>query len=267
MELESLVLSNLARLYIDEKELGKAKDAINKCIPLIKKLEDYEGLEYINYLNAKLYVLEDNYLMAKMQFQVLFKERTELEESFLGIGNEYLKLLLDLKDYETLFSFINRYRSSYLSSNDAYNKKLFLENNLLGLVSSNMQYKNSLYSIIMQIITLDQEIRRSENLLFHDINEDDKYLEVNAKLNEAIIKIEKTIHLTKVLFEKEDIRTSLISFFKELSEYASFDSSLLVVFNETSFDKLPDFLRNKDRIKSYNYKKKDYMKDCYHILI
>ena len=255
MELESLVLSNLARLYIDEKELGKAKDAINKCIPLIKKLEDYEGLEYINYLNAKLYVLEDNYLMAKMQFQVLFKERTELEESFLGIGNEYLKLLLDLKDYETLFSFINRYRSSYLSSNDAYNKKLFLENNLLGLVSSNMQYKNSLYSIIMQIITLDQEIRRSENLLFHDINEDDKYLEVNAKLNEAIIKIEKTIHLTKVLFEKEDIRTSLISFFKELSEYASFDSSLLVVFNETSFDKLPDFLRNKDRIKSYNYKK------------
>jgi len=255
MELESLVLSNLAKLYIDEKELGKAKDAINKCLPLIKRLEDYEGLEYINYLNAKLYVLEDNYLMAKTQYQDLFKERVELEPSFLGIGNEYLKLLLDLKEYELMFVFINKYRSSYLSSNDIYNKKLFLEHNLLALVSSNMQYKNSFYSLIMQVMNLDQEIRKSENLLFHDINEDDKYLEVNAKLNEAIIKIENTIHLTKILFEKEDIRSSLISFFTELNKYASFDSSLLVIFSETSFDKLPDFLRNKDRIKSYNYKK------------
>ena len=57
------------------------------------------------------------------------------------------------------------------------------------------------------------------------------------------------------MFEKEDIRSSLISFFTELNKYTSFDSSLLVIFSETSFDKLPDFLRNKDRIKSYNYKK------------
>lgn len=130
----------------------------------------------------------------------------------MGIGNEYLKLLLDLKEYELMFGFINKYRSSYLSSNDIYNKKLFLEHNLLALVSNNMQYKNSFYSLIMQIMNLEQEIRKSENLLFHNINEDDKYLEVNAKLNEAIIKIENTIHLTKILFEKDDIRSSLISF-------------------------------------------------------
>ena len=109
----------------------------------------------------------------------------------LGIGNEYLKLLLDLKNMSLMFGFINKYRSLYLSSNDIYNKKLFLEHNLLALVSNNMQYKNSFYSLIMQIMNLDQEIRKSENILFHNINEDDKYLEVNAKLNEAIIKIEK----------------------------------------------------------------------------
>ncbi|NLD26978.1 MAG: hypothetical protein GX661_06425, partial [Acholeplasmataceae bacterium] len=67
--LKALTLSNITKLYIDQKQIAEAKNSLNDCITLVYKLDDEEGITYCEYLNAKLHILENNYKLAKQSFQ------------------------------------------------------------------------------------------------------------------------------------------------------------------------------------------------------
>lgn len=254
-ELKSLVLSNLTKIYIDQKDLILAKETISRCLNLIDELNDKEGAKYIDYLNAKLYVLEENYKMAKKQFAEIFEGLTSLKENQLGIGNEYLILLLDIEDINTSKKFINQFEQSYLKGNDKINLKLFLTNKLRTLIMSNSTNRNEYILLINQIEALSQIINEENNTLFNEINEDEKYLEASEKNNQSLGKIEKTILLSETFLNSNLLRDNLISFFNNLSEIIDFDSSLIVVLNKSNMDSLPEFFKNDNEILTYNYKK------------
>ena len=254
-ELKSLVLSNLAKIYIDQKDVELAKETISRCLNLVDELNDIEGEKYINYLNAKLYVLEENYKMAKKQFAEIFYGLTSLSDNQLGIGNEYLSLLLDVDDVSTAKKFISQFENSYLKSTDKINLKVFYTNKLRTLILLNNSKKNDYLLLINQIDALNQIITEENDNLFNQINEDEKFLEASEKNNKSLTKIEKTILLSETFLNSNLLRDNLISFFNNLSEIIEFDSSLIVVLNKGSMDSLPDFFKNDNEILTYNFKK------------
>lgn len=255
LELKSLVLSNLAKIYIDQKDVVLAKETISRCLNLVDELNDEEGAKYISYLNAKLYVLEENYKMAKKQYAEIFSELTSLNDNQLGIGNEYLTLLLDIDDVNTAKKFISKFEKNYTQINDKINLKTFYTNKLRTLVHLNNSPKNEYILLINQIDALNDIITENNNHLFNEINEDEKFLEASEINNQSLRKIEKTILLSETFLNSNLLRDNLISFFNSLNEIVEFDSSLIVVLNKSSMDSLPEFFKNDNEISTYNYKK------------
>lgn len=255
LELRSLVLSNLAKIYIDQKDVPMAKETISRCLNIISELNDNEGSKYINYLNAKLYVLEENYKMAKKQFAEIFSGLSSLDDNQLGIGNEYLTLLLDIDNINTAKKFIIQFEKSYVESNDKINLKEFYTKKLKTSIILNSSNKNEYILLINQIDALNKIINEENNDLFNEINEDEKYLEASAINNQSLRKIEKTILLSESFLNSNMLRDNLISFFNNLNGIVEFDSSLIVVLNKSSMDSLPEFFKNDNEILTYNYKK------------
>lgn len=253
--LKSIVLSNLTKLYIDQKAVYEAKETLSQCISLTLQLEDKEGLLYCDYLNAKIYILENNYENARIIFQDIFHSFDGLPIEYLGIGNEYLGLLIEMERFNIAADFIHQYESIYKETSDLQNKKIFHLNYLKVLSAKNITLKDSLLSLIYSIEKYDDEIQKTEKSLIDGISEEDKFLEINNTLMQTISKIENTIHSINSALLDDNERSNLIDFSKKLEKIVAFDEVLYVIFHRADFEMIPEFMESHEKVTTYEYKK------------
>lgn len=253
--LKSLALSNMTKIYIDQKLISEAKETLSQCMSLVLTLNDSEGLLYCDYLNAKIYVLENNYNNAKTIFEDIFNAIEILEPQYLGIGNEYLSLLVEMEDLDTSFEFINRYHEYFENTEDLYNKKDYYKNYLKILILKNNYIKDELLVLLKSIDQIEKDIIVADKSLFDEISEEDKFLEVNNRLKETISKIENTINVINLALLNDTERNNLMDFFQKLEKIINFNRAIYVIFNKANFDILPDFIENFNMVSTYEYKK------------
>ena len=253
--LKALALSNMSKLYIDEGLVDEAKKSLSDCIKLVDKLNDEEGRIYLEYLNAKLYAVEKNYKLARQGFHDLFKNLKTLPNDYLSIANEYISLLTQMQLYDEALKVSNKYLSSAEACDDLYIKKEFYKNYLKISILKNKHLKEDLSKLLNKIDELEKEIVENDANIINETNEDDKNLEINARLKNVIDKIEKTINLINIALINNNERDCLIEFSKHLESIVSFNEALYVVFTKATFEMLPEFFENINKVNTYNYKK------------
>jgi len=253
--LRALTLSNMTKLYIDQRQIEEAKQTLNDCITLVYKLEDDEGILYCNYLNAKLSILEKNFKHAKHSFQDFFKNIHELTEDYLSIANEYISLLIEMDLYEEAYRFCVKYLKPFEDTNNLTVKRDFYKNYLKIHVLRNKNIRDDVRDLLKAIDVLEKEIDKYDNQIINESNEDEKRIEIEDQLNKLTQKIEKTINLTLGGLENEGIRNVLINYSKQLEEHLHFDEAVYVIFPIDAFDVLVEVNDNFDKIFTFNYKK------------
>ncbi|MDD4001063.1 MAG: PAS domain-containing protein, partial [Bacilli bacterium] len=253
--LKALTLSNMTKLYIDQKQISEAKSTLNECITLVYKLDDEEGITYCEYLNAKLHILENNLKLAKQSFQDIFKNLNNLTDDYLSIANEYIALLIDMDLYDEAYRISIKYLKSVEKSKDLYIKKNYYKNYLKIFILKNKNVREDLKQLLHAIEVLETEIDRTGQNIINESNEDDKNLEVATQIREVIGRIEKTINITNLALKNENERDCFMEFSKGLESYVYFDEILFVILTKGDSEVLPDFLDNFNIVKTYNYKK------------
>lgn len=253
--LKALTLSNMTKLYIDQKMVAEAKNTLNECISLVYKLNDEEGITYCEYLNAKLHVLENNYKLAKQSFQDIFKNLNQLSDDYLSIANEYISLLIDMDLYDEAYRVSIRYLKSVEKSNDLYIKKDYYKNYLKIFILKNKSVREDLKQLLKAIEVLEHEIEKTDQNLINETSEDDKNLEVLSRIRDLVAKVEKTINITNLALKNESERECLLEFSKSIEELIDFDEALYVVLTKGDLEIMPAFINNFNMVKTYNYKK------------
>ncbi len=253
--LKALTLSNMTKLYIDQKQISEAKNTLNDCITLVYKLDDEEGITYCEYLNAKLHILENNHKLGKQSFQDIFKNLNNLTDDYLSIANEYIALLLDMDLYDEAYRISIKYLKSVEKSKDLYIKRDYYKNYLKIFILKNKSVREDLKQLLKAIEVLELEIERNDHNLINETNEDDKNLEVASRVRDLISKVEKTINISNLALKNENERDCFMEFSKVLEEYVGFDEVLYVILTKGDLEVLPEFLENFNMFKTYNYKK------------
>lgn len=253
--LKSYALSNITKLYIDQNMIAEAKDTLNECIALVYKLNDEEGITYCEYLNAKLYVLEGNFRLARQSFQDIFKNLHQLSDDYLSIANEYISLLIEMGLYNEAYRFSIKYIKSVEKSRDLYIKKDFYRNYLKIYILKNKSLREEVRELLSAIEILEEEIEKSDQLLFNETSEDDKYLEVQSRLHDLLSKLERTVNITNLALQNETERECLLEFSKALEEEVGFGGALFVFLAGNDSEIFPGYFENYNMIKTYEYKK------------
>jgi len=254
--LKALTLSNMTKLYIDQKQIKEAKKSLSDCITLVYHLNDDEGIMYCEYLNAKLHVLEKNFKLAKQSFQDIFKNIHTLTDDYLNIANEYISLLIEMDLYDEAYRISIKYLKSIEKTDDLYIKKDYYKNYLKIYILKNKSVRDDLRQLLKAIEVLEVEIVKNDEDLINETNEDDKNLEVASKLKEVITRIEKTINIINIALKNDNERDCLMEFSKHLEKAVKFDQTLYVIFAKSDFEILPEFFDNFNKVNTYNYKKK-----------
>ena len=253
--LRALTLSNMTKLYIDQKQIAEAKDSLNDCISLVYKLDDEEGITYCEYLNAKLYILENNYKLAKQSFQDIFKNLHHLTDDYLSIANEYIALLVEMDLYDEAYRISIKYLKSVEKSNDLYIKKDYYKNYLKIYILKNKNVRDDLKQLLHAIDVLETEIEKTDYTLLNETNEDDKNLEVQSRLRDLMSRIETIINLSSLALKNDNIRENLMEFSRSLEEFISFDEVLFVILTKADLEVIPEFLDTFNKVNTYQYKK------------
>ncbi|MDD3106742.1 MAG: hypothetical protein PHP65_02920, partial [Bacilli bacterium] len=253
--LKALTLSNLTKLYIDDGLIAEAKKTLSEGMKLVDKLKDYEGKMYCEYLNAKLLLLEKNYKYAKQSFHDLFHKIPVLTSDYMGILNEYLELLINLEQWDDFEKLILKYQKAIENSDDLVVKKMFYRNILKQKITRDKNLKEVLKPILTILDTLESQIVKRDSDALETLSEDEKNLEINAKLRLLIEKIEKTIVLSNLASLSDNERGCFMEFSKHLEKIVGFQEALFIVFSKANFATLPEFFENFNQVSSYEYKK------------
>ena len=253
--LRALTLSNMTKLYIDEKQIEEAKSTLNDCISLVYKLGDEEGILYCNYLNAKLSILEKNFKHAKHSFQDVFKNIHNITDDYLSIANEYVSLLIDMDLYDEAQRMCIRYIKNIEKSDDLEIKKDFYTNYLKVHILKNKNIRDDVRQLLKALEILQKEIDKNEDNIINESNEDEKKIEIEDQLSKLIQKIEKTVNITLISLENDNIRNTLMNYSVQLEEHIRFDEATYVLFPIGSLDIIPEVNDNFSKVITFNYKK------------
>jgi len=253
--LKALTLSNMTKLFIDDGLVDEAKKALAEGMKLVEKLKDSEGKTYCEYLNAKLFVLEKNYRLAKQSFADIFGKLPALNDAYLGYLNEYLDLLIIMELYDEVLRISAKYQKSLEDSQDLYLKKDYYRNLLKAQILREKALKEPLKPLLGMLEAIEGQLAKSEGSLSEESNEDDKNLEINNRLRAVISKIEKAINLVNLALLSDNERGCLMEFSKHLESLVGFSEALFVIFSKANFEILPDFFENFNKVNTYEYKK------------
>lgn len=253
--LKALTLSNMTKLYIDEKQVEQAKKTLNDCISLVYKLGDEEGILYCNYLNAKLYILEKNYKHAKHSFQDVFKNLHTVTDDYLSIANEYISLLIEMDLYDEANRMCVRYLKDVENTKELDIKKNFYTNYLKIHVLRNKNIRDDVRGLLKAIEILQKEIDKNEDSIINESNEDEKKIEIEDQLNKLIQRIEKTVNITLISLENDGVRNAFMNFSKQLEQHIAFDEATYVIFPVDAFDVVTEVADNYNKVFTFNYKK------------
>lgn len=245
VEMQSIALSNITKIYIDQGDLLNAKKSLNECI---KVTLDDEGMIYCNYLMAKICVLEKNYDEAEKLYDDMFDNN--ISSDYLGIVNEYLDLLISNEKLGKALDVIDNFNEMILNNGSLEIKRDYYKNKFKLLATRmNIYEATSLLKLIEEYeekIKLENENNNIEAL------EDEKIEEVNNNFKSLASKLDRIgLCFSKVNLEKS-IRSSLMTFSQNINDVIEFDEVSYVIF-----DKMYDlpFLNN-DNTDIYQYKNK-----------
>ncbi|MDD3123583.1 MAG: hypothetical protein PHC62_08755 [Candidatus Izemoplasmatales bacterium] len=253
--LKSIILSNITKLYIDDGDMINAIKYLEDTMTLTNSLKDKAGQRYCDYLNAKILISEKKYKFAYKIFVDMFKNLKEINDEEIGFLNEFSELLLVMDQYSDVKSYSDKYQKSVESSNDQYLKKDFYKNYLRASIMILPGHKEEIRKLLDYIELVEKEIARSDEISTTTASEDDKFLEVNEKMEEIINQVENTINLVNFAMVKSGERESILEFSKSLEKIVPFGEALFVIFNRANFELLPDLYDKYSTVSTFNYKK------------
>ena len=205
-----IALSNLTRLYLDEKMLDDAKKILNLTLNL--KLNE-EDQKYISYLFAKLANLEGNKEEAKEYYKQSLASGINIDNAETAI--DYLDFLIsnkDLKEAERVNSLVSKV--VYEHDNYFYKKHL----SILQVKLGSLKVKNQeLLLAVTQLELRDKEFYDRQNQILLDTLEEERETNEASTLDsqtEMLNKLEKKLGL--VYLTAQSLNDVLLSFGKLL---------------------------------------------------
>lgn len=252
-ELQSLALSNMTKLYIDQNMIEEAKKTLNLCLEIVMDMNDTEGKLYCDYLLAKIYMLEKNYRFAKDIFDDIFKNENVLLPGYLNIVNEYLELLIQMNLFSQAGKVIAKYEKHFFQS-DVFLKKDFYKNILKVSIYKNQNLKTELEQVLHILDDLEKEIQENNEEILNEAADDEKKEEVTSHLRQSVFQIERIIDtLTKFDIHLEE-RETIQDFSKKLELETEKFEALYVVLNRYQASDLPTFMDQINKVNSFQYK-------------
>ena len=254
-DLRLIVLNNITKLYIDNKNIEYSKKYLNDSIELAYKLNDMDSQTYCQYLNAKLYVLEGkNHYACKLYYDI-FRGQNLLNDEYLGYLNEFLTLLNEMKEYGDAKKLANKYIDSANKTEDLYLKKDFYKNYLQAIIFLVPSLSDEIKRNYLYIDKIEDEIRKTNELITLESSEDDKISQINSKLKETIDRLEKITNIVNYALIAKNERECLYDFSKNLEKEVNFNNAVFVVFNRATFNAYPKFLDSYSKVSTFEYKK------------
>ncbi len=253
--LKALTLSNMTKLYIDQKQKEDAKESLNECISLVYKLNDEEGILYCYYLNAKLYILEKNHRLARQSFQDFFKNLGTVDPNYLHIVNEYVSLLIDMNLFDEAYRLSAKHLNSIEKSPNLELKKYYYTNYLKIYILKNKTIREDVRQLLDAIDILQEQISRQDFVIESESSEDEKKIEIDDKLNKLIQRMEKTINITLIGLDYDSVRNILMNYSRQLERQINFEEATYIIFPLESLDFLNDVNFDFDNFSAYNFKK------------
>lgn len=253
--LRLIVLNNITKLYIDSKDIIKAKEYLNLSMDLAYKLNDNDGKIYCQYLNAKLYILEDKKKFAQKLFSEIFRGKQKLDDEYIGYLNEYISLLNDMQEYSETKKIGDRYLDSIENCIDLYSKKDFYKNYLKAVIFLVPSISDEVKKLYVYIGKIEEEINKTNELISTESNEDDKKSQINSKLKETVDRLEKLTNVVNYALISSNERDCLMDYSKGLEKIVPFTEATFFVFNRATFEAYPKFLDSYSKVTTFSYKK------------
>lgn len=253
--LKLIVLNNITKLYIDSKNIEGAKDYLNRSLELAYSINDYAGKVYCQYLNAKLYVLEDKKKFAIKLYNDIFRGKNSIDDEYLGYLVEYLTLLNDMNEYSEVKKISDRFMDAVDECTDLFLKKDFYKNYLRAVIFLVPSLSIETKKLYIYIEKIEEEIIKNNEQITIESHEDDKISQINAKLKETVERLEKVTNVINYSLISTNERECLFDFSKNLEKIVPFNRVTFIVFNRATFDAYPKFLDSYSKISTYDYKK------------
>lgn len=254
-DLKLIVLNNITKLYIDSKNIPSTKKFLNDSIELAYKLHDEDSQIYCQYLNAKLYVLEGkNHYACKLYYDI-FRGQNDLNDEYLGYLNEFLLLLNNMKEYGDAKKMACKYIESANKTEDLYLKKDFYKNYLQAVIFLIPSLSDEIKRNYLYIDKIEEEIRKTNELITIESSEDDKISQINSKLKETIDRLEKITNIVNYALIAKNERECLFDFSKNLEKEVLFNNATFIIFNRATFNAYPKFLDSYSKVSTFEYKK------------
>lgn len=238
------VLSNLTKIYVDQKKVVLAEQTLNECL---KYTDDEEGKVYCDYLLARVCILKEQKSEAIDLFKNIF-ENEDINQMTLPIVNEYLELLYSLQMYEAMGLIISKISLFVNASDDFYLQKEFIKNKIRYL--SAIKSINGIPELIKDYEEIDKKISISEKKIMFEIMEVETDELVSEQVSDVVSKVDKLTNIISNNMIGTSLRELIMNYNKTLEKVMPFNESTFVLFNKTSNI---EYLLN-DNILCMNYK-------------
>lgn len=263
LEMKTVTLNNLTKLYIDNNNFDEAKKTLSDSIVLVNQINDEEGKRYCTYLQGLLNHLEGDFKEAKVNLNKLYKDiniSNCFRENLIYL-NEYFSLLLDMNEIKETTDIIDKYYNIIVSSDDSFNKLAFLKNVLrLGILNPNFvkrafKGKYETKNILELVNKLELENAEIKNIKTSEIKEDELSFQMTNSEQNLYGKLLTQLNDIVIDYSSGNIRSLLIDYSSSLKNKVFFDEALYIILDKESKMIIPNIKNDFNRIYSYQYKK------------
>lgn len=226
--IKSVVLSNLTKIYIDKKDIEKAKTYLNECIVCCN---DHESEVYNDYLLAKICVLEGKEKEGLQLYDNIFVNE-DINSMTLSMMNDYLKLLNSLKKYNKSLLLMNKLSLFINATSDLHIINSFYHNKLDYFIG--LKDNNNISVTMKEIEEIEKLISSNEqNLLNANLEEDKKDIEEKTK-EKAFNQIDSLTNLVDTALKGNTLREIILDFSTKVQKIINFDELQFILFNRVN---------------------------------
>lgn len=224
-ETKSVALSNITKIYVDKKNVNKAKQYLNECISYS---DTHESEVYNDYLLAKVCILEDRPKEALQLYEGIFVNE-DINSMTLGMMNDYLKLLNSLKKYNKSLLLMNKLSLFINAAEDLQIINSFYHNKLEYFVGVK---DNANIAITMkEIEEVEKLIAANEKNIINENLEDDKRDIKETTELATFNKIDLMTSLVDTALKGNTLREIIMDFSVKVQKIIGFDELQFVLFN------------------------------------
>ncbi len=224
-ELKSVALSNITKIYVDEKNIDLSKKYLNECIMYAN---DHESEIYNDYLLAKISVLEGNTKQALMLYDSIFTNE-EINSMTLSMMNDYLKLLNSLKKYNKSLLLMNKLSLFINATSDLVVINNFYKNKLEYFIG--IKDNVNITVTMKEIEGIEKQINANEQAILNENIEDDKKDIKEKTQEEAFKKVDLLTSLVDTALKGNTLREIIMDFSSKVQKIIGFDELQFVLFN------------------------------------